>query len=541
MNLTPKSNDGKKNPDLKRIETDSGIPVDLVCTARPTQSELGAPGEFPFSRGIYPDMYRKRLWTMRQYTGFGTAHDTNKRFKYLMSRGQTGLSVAFDLPTQLGLDSDSSRAEGEVGKVGVAISTLDNMKELFDGIPVGQVSTSMTINATASTMLTMYVAAAESRGIPRAELRGTVQNDILKEYAARNTYIYPPENSLSLSLDIIEFCAKEMPKWHPISISGYHIREAGANAIQELSFTFADAIEYVNGAINRELPIDSFCSQLSFFFACRNDFFEEIAKFRAARRIWANIVKNRFGSRNEDSMKLKFHVQTSGETLTAQQPLNNVVRVSTQALAAILGGAQSLHTNSYDEALGLPSEEAATIALRTQQIIADETGVIGTSDPIGGSYYLENLTSEIESRALEELEKIQRLGGALEAIKSGYVQREIQKSAYEFQKAVDTGEKVIVGVNKFDMDASESFRPQNISPKSVSRQLSQLKKIKRERSKLNFEKAISKLQDQASKDTVRRQNLVPFILDAVKQGATTGEVSNALRSAYGEYHSQIEI
>ncbi|MFI5420125.1 MAG: methylmalonyl-CoA mutase [Nitrososphaerales archaeon] len=534
------SKDEKEKPSARILETDSGIPVDPVYTTLP-KKDLDIPGEFPFTRGIYPEMYRKQLWTMRQYAGFGTARDTNKRFKYMMKRGLTGLSVAFDLPTQLGLDSDHLRSEGEVGKVGVAISTLDNMKELFHGIPLGNVSTSMTINATASTMLSMYIATAEAQGFPRSDLRGTLQNDILKEYAARNTYIYPPEQSLNLCLDIIEFCADEMPKWHPISISGYHIREAGANAIQELAFTFADAIEYVNGVTRRGLPIDSFCGSLSFFFACRNDFFEEIAKFRAARRIWANIVKDQFGSNDKNSMKLKFHAQTSGETLTAQQPMNNIVRVSIQALAAVLGGAQSIHTNSYDEALGLPSEESAMIALRTQQTIAEESGVARTSDPLGGSYYLENLTAEIESRVQEELSRIQRMGGALEAIKSGYIQREIQRSAYEFQKSVDAGERVIVGVNRFSLDRKKSVETLQISPRSVPRQKRELKKFRKRRNYLDFQKALSKLENAASKKGDGRQNLVPFILEAVKQRATTEEISDALRGSYGEYHSKVRI
>jgi len=394
----------------------------------------------------------------------------------------------------------------------------------------------MTINATASTMLSMYLVAAEARDIPRSELRGTTQNDILKEYAARNTYIYPPDFSFDLSIDLITFCAKEMPKWHPISISGYHIREAGANAIQELAFTFADAIEYVNGVIKRGYPIDSFCDQLSFFFACRNDFFEEIAKFRAARRIWARIVKDQFNSKESNSMKLKFHAQTSGETLTAQQPRNNVVRVSLQALAAVLGGAQSLHTNSYDEALGLPSEESVTIALRTQQIIAEESGVVQTADPLGGSYYLETLTNEIEARVVEELDRVQKLGGALEAIKSGYIQKEIQRSAYEYQREVDEGERVIVGVNRFESSEKEPMKVSQISKKSVERQLRQIKNYKRSRNRNRLEKAISALETEASKDRENRKNLVPLIIEAVRIGATTGEISDSLRSSYGEYH-----
>jgi methylmalonyl-CoA mutase, N-terminal domain len=533
--------DLKRKYEMLKFQTDSGIPVDVAYT-QAAKEDPGLPGDFPFVRGIYPEMFRKRLWAMRQYAGFGTARDTNRRFKYMMGKGQTALSVAFDLPTQLGLDSDNPRAEGEVGKVGAAISTLDNMSEVFEDIPLGKISTSMTINATASVMLSMYVVAAEAQGVPRSELRGTVQNDILKEYAARNTYIFPPDQSLNLSLDIITFCAKEMPHWHPISISGYHIREAGASAVQELAFTFADAMEYVKGVVNRGVPIDSFCGQLSFFFACRNDFFEEIAKFRAARRIWARIVKDRFGSRDEESMKLKFHAQTSGETLTAQQPLNNIARVSIQALAVVLGGAQSLHTNSFDEALGLPSEESATIALRTQQIIAEESGVVHSADPVGGAFFLENLTDEIEARVLEQLDKIEKMGGALEAIKSGYVQREIQKSAYEFQKAVDAGERVIVGVNKFGTKGTtESVRVQQISQRSVSRQLVHLRKFRKARTAFEFEKAISKLENEASKSLSDRQNLVPLILNAVKKGGTTGEISDALRASYGEFHSRIDI
>ena len=474
---------------------------------------------------------------MREYSGFGTAEDTNQRFKYLLRLGQTGLSIAFDLPTQLGFDSDNPRSEGEVGKVGVAISTLENMQTLVSEIPVDKVSTSMTINATASVMLSMYLVAAEARDVPRSALRGTTQNDILKEYAARNTFIYPPDQSFDLSLDLITFCAKEMPKWHPISISGYHMREAGANAIQELAFTFADAIEYVRGVVDRGFPIDSFCDQLSFFFACRNDFFEEIAKFRAARRMWSKIVRDRFHSKNENSMKLKFHAQTSGETLTAQQPMNNIVRVSVQALAAVLGGAQSLHTNSYDEALGLPSEEAVTIALRTQQIIAEESGVIETADPVGGSFYLEALTDEIEARATEELERIEKLGGALKAIKTGYIQREIQQSAYEYQKAVDEKNKFVVGVNMFVDEERQSPMLLRISNKSVQQQLAQLRKFREKRDNVACEKAISLLEEIASKrNQGDENNLVPLIIQATKAGATTGEISNALRAAFGEYH-----
>jgi len=532
--LTVLKQNGKEKSEEK-FETDSGIPVHALYSARAKSNER--PGSFPFTRGIYPEMFRERLWTMREYSGFGTAEDSNKRLRYLLERGQTGLSVAFDLPTQLGLDSDNERSEGEVGKVGVAISTIENMETLLSGIPVDKVSTSMTINATAATLLGMYVAAAESRGIPRATLRGTTQNDILKEYAARNTFIYPPDQSFELSLDLITFCSREMPKWHPISISGYHIREAGATAIQELAFTFANAIEYVRGVVNRGYEIDAFCDQLSFFFACRNDFFEEIAKFRAARRMWATIVRDRFNSRNANSMKLKFHAQTSGETLTAQQPQNNIVRVSIQALAAVLGGAQSLHTNSFDEALGLPSEDSVTIALRTQQIIAEESGVIETADPIGGSFYLESLTDEMEARATEELDRIERLGGALQAIKTGYIQKEIQKSAYEYQKSIDAKSKVVVGVNFFEDEKKQSVKVTIISKKSVDKQLKHLERFRRDRNKSSYEKAISILQEKASRENSGDENnLVPPILNAIRGGATTGEISAALRNAYGEYH-----
>ncbi len=531
-----------KKEEIEKFETDSGITVKSLYSTRSPSEKGQEPGAFPFTRGIYPEMFRERLWTMRQYSGFGTAKDTNRRFKYLLGLGQTGLSVAFDLPTQLGLDSDSPRSEGEVGKVGVAISTLENMQTLLSDIPVDKVSTSMTINATASTMLAMYVVASEARGVPRSALRGTTQNDILKEYAARNTFIYPPDQSFNLSLDLITFCAKEMPKWHPISISGYHIREAGANAIQELAFTFADAMEYVRGVVDRGFAIDSFCDQLSFFFACRNDFFEEVAKFRAARRMWSRIVRDRFHSRNENSMKLKFHAQTSGETLTAQQPRNNIVRVSVQALAAVLGGAQSLHTNSYDEALGLPSEEAVTIALRTQQIIAEETGVIETADPLGGSFYLEALTDEIEARATEELERVEKLGGAIEAIKTGYIQREIQRSAYEYQKAVDEKSKLVVGVNMFVDEEKHPPKVSKIPKKSVQQQLVRLRKFREQRDYVAHEKAISVLEERAGKrDRSDEDNLVPLIIEAAKASATTGEISNALRVAYGEYHPRTII
>jgi len=527
-----------------KYTTDSGIPLERVYGSANPIGKIGEPAGFPFTRGIYPRMYRERTWTMRQYSGFGDAHDTNRRFRYLLDHGQTGLSVAFDLPTQLGIDSDSPRAEGEVGKVGVAVSSFENMQTMFEGIPIDQASTSMTINATATTMLAMYIVAAENRGIDASVLRGTTQNDILKEYAARNTYIYPPERSFDLCIDLIAFCADRMPKWHPISISGYHIREAGANAVQELAYTFADAIEYVRAVVERGLPVDSFCDKLSFFFACRNDFAEEIAKFRAARRIWAKIVKETFGSQNEDSMKLKFHTQTSGETLTAQQPMNNAVRVAIQALAAVLGGTQSLHTNSYDEALGLPTERAATIALRTQQIIAEESGVTKTVDPVGGSWYIERLTDELESLAMEELERVEKMGGALSAIKRGYIQNEIQKSAYRFQKEVDSGQRVIVGVNKYTSDDGRRKNEtttrtvvQRISNESARRQIQALRRFRASRDKAKLEKALSSLLEAAD----RKSNLMPSIIAATRERATTGEISDTLRKAFGEYRARVEI
>src|SRR6266704_3679721 len=428
-----------------RITTDSGIPVktsyDDRDVSRGMVRSLGKPGEFPYAREIYPSMYRDRLWTMRQYTGFGSASETNRRFKYLISHGETGLSTAFDLPTQLGLDSDHPRAHGEVGKVGVAISSIDDMRRLFDGIDLGKISTSMTINSTAPILLCLYAAAGLEQRVPQRQLRGTTQNDILKEYIARNTYIYPPEFSLRLAVDLIEYSARKMPHWHPISISGYHIRESGADAIQELAFCFSNAIEYVEAALARGLKIDDFAPQLSFFFACRNDFLEEIAKFRAARKIWAGMMRRCFKAHDPESCKLRFHAQTSGETLTAQQPDNNIARVSIQALAAVLGGTQSLHTNSRDEALGLPTEDAVRVALRTQQIIANESGVADVIDPLGGSWAIEALTDEIEARALEYLTKIDDLGGMVQAISKGYVQREIQEAAYAWQRQVEKKEQ----------------------------------------------------------------------------------------------------
>ncbi len=482
-------------------------------------------------------MYRQKLWTMRQYTGFGSGRETNKRFKYLISHGETGLSTAFDLPTQLGLDSDHPRAAGEVGRVGVAISSLDDMRQLFDSIHLDKVSTSMTINATAPILLSLYVAVAQEQGVSQRVLRGTTQNDILKEYIARNTYIYPPEASLRLAVDLIEYCAEKMPMWHPISISGYHIRESGANAIQELAFSFANALEYVRAALERGLRIDHFAPHLSFFYACRNDFLEEIAKLRAARKIWARLMKERFNARNPESCKLRFHTQTSGETLTAQQPDNNVTRVAIQALAAILGGTQSLHTNSKDEAISLPTEDSVRVALRTQQIIAYESGVTRTADPLAGSYYVENLTRSLERNVLELLERVESLGGARKAIESGFVHREIQESAYRFQKSVDEGRTIIVGVNRFIDGAGPEPRIQRLDPKIEKTQIRQLRNFKASRNRTRVNNALGSLTRSARAE----KNFVPSILRAVQVGCTVGEVSYALREAYGEYRVRIEV
>jgi methylmalonyl-CoA mutase N-terminal domain/subunit len=522
------------------VTTDSGIPVKKLYENKDVppnwRRSLGKPGKFPFTRGIYDGMYRDRLWTMRQYTGFGSARETNRRFKYLISHGETGLSTAFDLPTQLGLDSDHPRAAGEVGRVGVAISSVYDMRRLFEGIDLGRVSTSMTINATAPILLSLYVAVGMEQGVPQNKLRGTTQNDVLKEYIARNTYIYPPESSLKLSVDLIEYCAHKMPRWHPISISGYHIRESGANAIQELGFCFANAVEYVKASLDRGLKIDQFAPQLSFFFACRNDFLEEIAKFRAARRIWARIMKDRFKARDPESCKLRFHTQTSGETLTAQQPDNNIARVAIQALAGVLGGTQSLHTNSRDEALSLPTEESVQIALRTQQIIAHESGVTKTADPLAGSYYLESLTRNLEADAIRLLGKVEDLGGARKAIESGFVHREIQESAYRFQKSVDEGRTIIVGVNKFTEGSSEP-KIQRIDPKLERVQIGQLKKMKASRNTAEVKNALGRL----SRSVKHQHNLVGDILSAVRSGCTVGEISGVLRESFGEYRVRIDV
>src|SRR5215218_4933621 len=494
------------------------------------EKDLGAPGEFPYTRGIYPNMYRGRLWTMRQYAGYATAEESNARYKYLLAQGTTGLSVAFDLPTQIGLDSDDSLALGEVGKVGVAIDSLDDMERLFAGIPLDEVSTSMTINATAAILLSLYLAVARKQGVPLTKVRGTLQNDILKEYIARGTYIYPPAPSLRLVTDIFAYCAREVPNWNTISISGYHIREAGSTAVQEVAFTLADGITYVEAALAAGLAIDDFAPRLSFFFNAHNNLLEEIAKFRAARRLWARIMRDRFKARDPRSLMLRFHTQTAGSSLTAQQPEVNVVRTTIQALAAVLGGTQSLHTNSMDEALALPTEAAARVALRTQQVIAYESGVVDTADPLGGSYAIERLTNEIEEHAVEYLKKIEAMGGMLRAIETGYVQREIQEAAYRYQKAVEAQEQVVVGVNRFQVDEEPPVNVLRIDPSLEQAQVERVRRLRERRDASVATAALAKLKQAATTD----ENLLPRILECVEAYATVGEISNTLREIWGE-------
>ena len=517
--------------------TPSGIPVKAVYRPEDAEldytSELGDPGEWPYTRGVQPTMYRGRLWTMRQYAGFGSARSTNERFRHLLAAGQTGLSVAFDLPTQMGLDSDSPRALGEVGRAGVAIDSVEDMHVLLESIPLDTVSTSMTINATAATLLAMYLVVAEERGVPREKLSGTVQNDILKEYIARGTYIYPPGPSLALIAEVFRFCAEEVPNWNPISISGYHIREAGATAVQELAFTLANTIEYVTRAIEAGLSVDSFAPRLSFFFAAHSDLFEEVAKFRAARRMYARIMRGRFHA-SESSARLRFHTQTGGVTLTAQQPLNNVVRVAVQSLAATLGGTQSLHTNGYDEALALPSVEAATLALRTQQIVAFESGITSTADPLAGSYYVENLTTALEEQALDLILKVDELGGSEKAIASGFFQREIARSAYEHQLRVESGETVIVGVNKFADDEGPLSIPAPDYSALEKQQVESVKKVRQKRDAADVERALTALRD-ASAPNSANARLMPLIIDAVRVRATVGEIAETLAKNWGLY------
>lgn len=518
-----------------KYQTLSNLPVERIYSPDNAQidylNDVGFPGEFPFTRGIQPTMYRGRLWTMRQYAGFASAAESNARYKYLLAQGQTGLSIAFDLPTQTGYDSDAPMAEGEVGKVGVPISSLQDMEQLFDGIPLDRVSTSMTINATAPILLAFYVAVARKQGVANAKIRGTTQNDILKEYIARGTYIYPPAPSMRLTVDVIEYCARELPGWNPISISGYHIREAGATAAQEIAFTFANAIEYVNAALARGMQIDDFAPQLSFFFVAQMDFCEEIAKFRAARRLWASIIKEKFSAQKAQSMMLRFHTQTAGVSLTAQQPENNIVRTAIEALAAVLGGTQSLHTNSYDEALALPTQESARIALRTQQIIGFEAGVTNTLDAVAGSYYIEYLTDEIENRVRAYLAQVEQLGGAQRAIETGFVNREIQESAWKFQKAVDDGERTVVGVNEFVMNEEIKPRLQRPDPVAQEKQKARLRELRARRDAARWQKTLRALESAARGN----DNLMPYLLDCAEAAATVGEISDTLRRVFGEY------
>ena len=530
--------------DAAEKTTPSGIPVRPVYGPADTEvdytTDLGEPGQWPYTRGIQPSMYRGRLWTMRQYAGFGTARETNERFRHLLDAGQTGLSVAFDLPTQMGLDSDSPRSHGEVGRAGVAIDTVDDMHRLFDGIPLNSVSTSMTINATASTLLAMYIVAAEERGISRRDLNGTIQNDILKEYIARGTYIYPPEPSLRLIADVFRFCAAEVPGWNPISISGYHIREAGATAVQELAFTLANAMEYVRRAIEAGLAVDSFAPRLSFFFASHNDLFEEVAKFRAARRMYARLMRDRFGA-SDASARMRFHTQTGGVTLTAQQPLNNVVRVTVQALAATLGGTQSLHTNGYDEALALPTAEAATLALRTQQILAFESGITATVDPLAGSYYVENLTDELERRAMELIEQADSLGGSVAAIDEGFFQEEIGRSAYEHQLRVESGATIVVGVNRFaDSNENISIPAPDYSALEAD-QVTSLAGLRKSREDKAVRSSLDTLAGCASElmRNEARPEVMPAIIDAVRARCTIGEISGSLLEVWGSYSPSV--
>lgn len=498
------------------------------------ERDLGYPGLYPFTRGIQPTMYRGRLWTMRQYAGFGDAEESNKRYKYLLSQGQTGLSVAFDLCTQIGYDSDHPMSSGEVGKVGVAIDTLADMELLFKDIPLDKVSTSMTINAPAAILLAMYIAVAEKQGIAKDKLRGTIQNDILKEYIARGTYIFPPKPSMRLITDTFKFCSAHVPRWNTISISGYHIREAGATAIQEIAFTLADGIAYVDAAIKEGLDVDDFAPRLSFFFNAHNDILEEIAKFRAARRMWARIMKERFNAQNPHSQKLRFHTQTAGSTLTAQQPDNNIVRVTIQTLAAVLGGTQSLHTNSRDEALALPSEDSVRIALRTQQIVAHESGVANTIDPLAGSYFIESMTNQIEKKATEYIEQIDKLGGMIEAIEKGYVQKQIQDSAYQYQRQVENKQRIVVGVNEFTTEEEVPFQLLKVDEAIERKQIEKLRKIKQSRNNTQVKQALENVRKAANTD----ENLLPPILEAVKTYATLGEICDVLRQEFGEYEEQ---
>lgn len=531
-----------KNPERKKEFTTASFsqvkeiyhPADITGTY---EEKLNFPGQYPFTRGIQPTMYRGRYWTMRQYAGFGNAKESNERYKYLLEQGQSGLSVAFDLPTQIGYDSDEPIASGEVGKVGVAIDTLADMEILFNKIPLDKVSTSMTINAPASVLLAMYIAVAEKQGVSKDKISGTIQNDILKEYIARGTYIYPPKPSMRLITNIFEFCSKEVPKWNTISISGYHIREAGSTAAQEIGFTLANGIAYVDAAIKAGLDVDTFGQRLSFFFNSHNDLLEEVAKFRAARRLWAKIMKERFGAKNQKSMMLRFHTQTAGSTLTAQQVDNNIIRVTIQTLAAVLGGTQSLHTNSRDEALALPTEESVRIALRTQQIVAEESGITNTIDPLAGSYFVETMTDLIEKEAQDYIDKIDSMGGMTEAIDAGFVQKEIQKSAYKYEMEIEEKERIIVGVNKYQIEESEPTDLLKIDIQVQEEQIKFLKKIRAERNNEDVNAKLSNLKN-ASEGT---DNLMPFIIEAVRSYASIGEICGTMRTVFGEYKEQVVI
>ena len=518
------------------FQTPSGIPLPSILVPSDPDpdymEQLGFPGEYPFTRGVQPTMYRGRLWTMRQYAGYATSEQSNQRYRFLLEQGQTGLSVAFDLPTQIGYDADDPIAHGEVGKVGVSISSLQDMETLFNQIPLGKVSTSMTINAPAAILLAMYIAVAKRQGVDSQSLRGTIQNDILKEYIARGTYIFPPAPSMRLITDVLQYCRQELPHWNTISISGYHIREAGSTAVQEIAFTLANAIAYVQAAIAIGLDVDEFAGQLSFFFNAHNNFLEEVAKFRAARRLWAQLMKERFCAHQESSMMLRFHTQTGGSTLTAQQPENNVVRVALQALAAVLGGTQSLHTNSKDEALWLPTEKSVRVALRTQQIIAHESGVADTIDPLAGSYLIEYLTDEIERRALEYIHKIDDLGGALKAIEQGYIQAEIQEAAYRTQQAIEKGEQLVVGVNAFESDEVLSLERLKVDPAIEESQCNSLRELRAKRDSAKVSQRLIQLEDAARDDV----NLMPLFIDCVENDITLGEICGVLRSVFGEYH-----
>lgn len=532
-----------KHPEReKEFSTVSFTPVKALYTPVDNEFEkynekIGFPGSYPFTRGIQPTMYRGRLWTMRQYAGFGSAKESNERYRYLLEHGTTGLSVAFDLPTQIGYDSDDPISFGEVGKVGVAIDTLADMEILFDRIPLDKISTSMTINASASILLAMYIAVAEKQGVPKNKISGTVQNDLLKEYIARGTYIFPPKPSMRIITNIFEYCSKEVPGWNTISISGYHIREAGSTATQEVGFTLANGIAYVETAMNAGLDIDDFAGQLSFFFNSHNDLLEEVAKFRAARRLWARIVKDRFRAKKEKSMMLRFHTQTAGSTLTAQQVDNNIVRVTIQTLAAVLGGTQSLHTNSKDEALALPTENSVRTALRTQQIVAYESGITNTIDPLAGSYYVEAMTDKIEKEAEEYINKIDAMGGMIKAIEDGYVQTEIQRSAYEFEKQMESGKRIVVGVNKFQVDEDEEPELLKIDMKVQENQIAFLNKIRKQRDNIKVTESLDRLKKAAQGD----ENLMPYIIDAVRTYASVGEICNTLRNVFGEYKERVVI